>query len=192
MPAVPWVLTPTLPPPNPQRVSDGAPRTTAPAVTPTLSLQPFSQTVGISQTFTISVVVSNATNLGAFEFTLSYSPTLVEVLTVTQPASNFLGSTGRTVTVPPAAPIISATVGTVSYAAFTTGSQTGVSGDGTLALVTMRAKAAGLSPLSFSNTLSNPLLLTDPTGSALGAQPTNAQVVVTGPAYSVFLPLVIR
>ena len=178
---VPWIVTPT--------VSGGSIEPFAVAITPTVSVLPLSTTVVKDQVFTVSVVVSSVTNLGAFEFTLAYSPTLVQVLIATLPAAPFLGSTGRTVGVPPAAPVINNTQGTVVFGAFSTGATAGSSGGGVLAHVRLKALAQGISPLSLLTTAGNPLLLTDPAGSLLGAFKSDAAVQING---QIFLPVVLR
>src|SRR5437762_59068 len=63
-----------------------------------LYILPASRTVTAGEVFTLGIGISGVTNLGAFEFTLTYNPSVV---TPTAAALGpFLGSTGLTVTVP--------------------------------------------------------------------------------------------
>ena len=96
--------------------------------------------------FTSSVLISNAVNLGSFEFTLGYSPTVVEVLGVTM--GEFASSTGRAIFQLPL--IIRPTIGTVTYGAATLGNTPlGPNGDGILVQVQMRARTVSRSRLVF-------------------------------------------
>ena len=188
--AVPWLVNPSLPGGDtPAARSGGAALTSPQAITPTVSVQPYSQTVSEGQVFTVSLVVSDVTNLGAFEFTLAYSPTLVQALTATLSAPSILGSTGRTVGVPPSAPIISNTLGTITFGAYSYGAQPGVNGNGVLAIVTLQARAAGTSSLTLLNATSNPLELMDPPGNLLTVQSVSGQVKIRR---QVYLPLIER
>ncbi len=154
---------------------------------PVVSVQPSSQLVGEGQVFRVSVVVSDVANLGAFEFTLTYSPTLVQAITATLPVSSFLGSSGRTVAVPPAAPIIDNALGTIIFGAYSYGASPGVNGNGVLGVVTLQARALGTSNLSLWNTTAAPLELVDPSGNLLSVQAVGGQVDIRRRAY---LPLI--
>src|SRR5438128_2491657 len=78
---------------------------------------PASRTVTAGETFTLDVGISGITNLGAFEFTLTYNPAIVTATAAT--LGPFLGSTGLTVTVPPGAPLIGG--GQLTYGAYSYG-----------------------------------------------------------------------
>lgn len=61
---------------------------------PVMKVVPASQTVQLSgPTFSVDIVLENVSNLGAFEFTLSFDPDVVRLVGVS--AGLFLGSTGR-------------------------------------------------------------------------------------------------
>ncbi|MBC7233440.1 MAG: hypothetical protein H5T68_09415 [Chloroflexi bacterium] len=143
----------------------------------TLTVQPQSQIVSVGQTFTVGVHISNAADLGAFEFTLAYSPTVVQVVTAT--LGPFLGSTGRTVT--PLGPVINAEAGAITYGAYSLGSTpAGPTGNGLLAILTLRALAEGKSNLVF-------------TAAQAGDRIGNAQLVShTGGEITVNVPLAQR
>ena len=111
-----------------------------------LAVHPSTHTVQVGQTLAVSLVVSGALDLGAFEFTMEYSPDVVEVTSVV--LGSFPGSVGRTFT--PVGLIISPTVGTVAFGAYSLGmAPQGPSGDGVLAVLNMRALAQGESELDF-------------------------------------------
>jgi PKD repeat protein len=149
-----------------------------------LSVQPYSRTVTAGQVFTVGIVVSDVVDLGGFEFTLAYSPTVVQVVSATVGA--FPGSTGRTFT--PLGPNVDSVAGTVSFGAFSLGATPqGASGSGTLAVLTLRALAEGESGLLFcsaqvSDRSGNP----QPVGDMAGGR------VSVGQGYRVYLPLVLR
>ncbi len=187
----PWTLTPSAPSGNAPEVTVSRPSSASPQATPIVSVQPFSPTVDEGQLFTVSLTVSDVINLGAFEFTLAYSPTLVEVMTATMPLSSFLGSTGRSVAVPLLAPIISNTQGTIIYGAYSDGSQPGVNGNGVLAIVTLRARTGGTSRLTLLNTVSNPLELVDPVGNLLSVQSADGQVNIRRQV-RLYMPVLLR
>ena len=112
----------------------------------TLSLQPHSRAVQINQVFTASVVISDAIDLSAFEFDLVYNPEVVEVIDVS--LGDLPGSSGRNVSA--TEPDVNATAGTVNLGAYSAGAApVGPSGDGVLAVLTLRALAQGESDLLF-------------------------------------------
>jgi PKD repeat protein len=149
-----------------------------------LSVQPYSRTVIAGQVFTVGIVVSDVVDLGGFEFTLAYSPTVVQVVSATVGA--FPGSTGRTFT--PLGPNVDSVAGTVSFGAFSLGATPqGASGSGTLAVLTLRALAEGESGLLFrSAQVSDRSGSPQPVGNMAGGR-----VAVT-PGQKVFLPLVLK
>jgi hypothetical protein len=85
------------------------PPTEMPAATPTedpllrgteLTMGPSDQTVTLGAPFTVNVVINNAVNLGAYQFTLDFDPTVIQYYGETD--GPFLGSTGRTMScIPP-------------------------------------------------------------------------------------------
>jgi hypothetical protein len=110
---------------------------------PTVRLVPADSTVATGNTFTVTVMIDEAANLGAFQFDLHYSPASVQVEAVT--LGGFLASTGRTAA--SAGPKVDNGTGFASFAGFSFGTQAGPNGSGTLALVRLRAVGAGTSPL---------------------------------------------
>lgn len=75
--------------------------TTRPAhgQSPVMKVAPASQTVQMGgPTFNVDIVLENVSNLGAFEFTLSFDPDIVRLVSVSP--GPFLGSTGREIYCP--------------------------------------------------------------------------------------------
>ena len=119
--------------------------------------------------FTASVVVENVTNLGAFQFDLTYDPAIVGFVEVQE--GPFLGSSGREVKcLPPRSGEGSAGLTCVTLGA----TPDGPNGSGVLATITLQPAAPGSSPLHLVR-----LTLTDPPGQALPAQAQDATVIVT-------------
>ncbi|MDO8473308.1 MAG: cohesin domain-containing protein, partial [Dehalococcoidia bacterium] len=145
-----------------------------------MSLWPSGQTTTLGQTFTASVAVSNAINLGAFEFTLAYSPTIVDVISVTVGA--FPGSTGRTVVA--SGPSISATAGNFTFGAFSIGATpSGPDGNGLLASLTLRANSSGVAGFTFQENMvtdiaGNPQPVGSSSGGSVAVMPVPVSTVV--------------
>jgi hypothetical protein len=110
--------------------------------TATLSVYPASITANQGQNFTISVTISNVTDLYGWEFRLNWTTTLVDEVNVVEgPFLKKGGTTFFTVNV-------NATAGRMVVDCTLTGSVLGVNGSGTLATVTFYAKNVGQSPLN--------------------------------------------
>ncbi|MFZ1793316.1 MAG: hypothetical protein WAU96_07840 [Anaerolineae bacterium] len=137
-------------------VENGMPKSlyrvaSAPMVSTTIfSVQPATQTWHVNDVFTVTVSLSDVTNLGAFDFYLSYNGTIVTPTSITLLSP--ISSTGRT-------PIIVANEidGTGQYvhlAVATLGLTTtqGVSGNVPLAQIVFMGLASGLSDLVFDVT----------------------------------------
>jgi hypothetical protein len=99
----------------------------------TVYIEPSDAVVVPGTTFTIAVNITETLDLGAFEFDLVYSPTLVSVTGVS--LCPLLGSTGRTVI--SLGPEIDNAAGEMSYGAISFGTEAGPSGMGTLAIITL-------------------------------------------------------
>jgi len=142
-------------------------------------------TITAGQTYTVPVTIENASDIAAFGFTTFYSPTLVEVIDVT--ISPFVTSSDRTFQ--SLGPLNNETAGWVTFGAYSLGAtETGPSGSGTVAILTLRAKIDGGSPLR---------LMAGRTSDAVG----NAQSICLSPEcrrvqptseQDVFLPFIQR
>jgi subtilisin family serine protease len=97
-----------------------------------VTVLPAIRDVDTGATYTTSITVGDALDLGGFQFDLSFDPGLLQVDDVT--LGGFLGSTGRNVG--ELGPDINNGAGSVTYGAFSFGSPTGPSGGGLLAVVT--------------------------------------------------------
>ena len=125
--------------------------------TTVIRIEPVSTSVEQGATFTVTVSVQEAQDLGAFQFDLGFDPSIVQVDDVA--LGSFLGSTGRyTATI---GPQIDNEAGLVRYSVFSYGSQPGPDGDGALAVITMTAQALGTTALDLNN-----LYLSDTAGNA--------------------------
>jgi hypothetical protein len=143
-----------------------------------IRVQPAVQTVDVGGVFTVAVDISGAADVGGFEFAVQYDRT---VLTVTDGnLGPFLGSTGRqTISLGPlysdTTSITSAvSVGGVSYSG---GGVVGASGEGTLAVLTLLARAPGSTLLQLGN-----IKLTNVQATPQSATPQSGEVTVTGGA----------
>lgn len=111
--------------------------TLAPNGVATVEVRPVLTQVKGGNEFRIAIWVTDVRDLGAFEFTLAYSPTVVSALSVE--VGGLLSSTGRTVIALP--PIIDNTTGRVAFAALSAGAQPGAQGAGVLAWVRFQAQS---------------------------------------------------
>jgi hypothetical protein len=146
-----------------------------------LSLQPEVQEIQVSETFTVGVLISDVVDLGAYEFTLGYDAEVLEVSEVT--LGTLPESTGRDFIA--VGPEISPTLGTVSFGAYSQGSTpAGAFGDGQLAVLTLRALAAGTSPLTFDSAQ-----ITNIAGDLQVVDPLIASEITVKPSHRVYLPL---
>jgi hypothetical protein len=101
----------------------------------------------VGDTFAVDVDVTGITDLYAFQFDLSFDPTLLSAVSVVE--GGFLPSGGATFFIPGS---IDSVGGTVAATADTLiGAIPGVTGDGTLAEFEFTALAPGTSALSFAN-----------------------------------------
>jgi hypothetical protein len=154
--------------------------------TATMRIDPVSSTVAVGQIFSVTVVIDNVTNLGGFEFDLSYTAGIVQP--GTDPVSDcvrlgpFLGSSGRDVH--KLGPNVSD--GLIEYGAWSSGAPAGPSGSGTLAIITFKAVATGTTPLGLRNANA-----TDPVGTVLAVNVQDGQVEVRD-SFLVYLPIVSR
>lgn len=130
--------------------------TATPTITPTpmpppasaiMRIDPPQSTVMAGETFTVSVMIDDASDLGAFQCTLLYVPAVVTVEDVM--VGEFLETTGRTVI--PLGPYIDNQVGRTTFAACTLGLQPGPNGTGVLATVSFTAQGEGESRLDLQN-----------------------------------------
>ncbi len=137
--------------------------------TTVVRIEPASTNIGQDVTFTVTVSIQGAQDLGAFQFNLGFDPSIVLVNGVE--LSALLGSTGRNTTT--IGPEIDNETGLARYGAFSYGSQPGPGGDGTLAVVTMTAQALGTTVLDLNN-----VRLSDTGGNAQTASVEDGAVTV--------------
>ncbi|NOZ04739.1 MAG: hypothetical protein GXP41_00080 [Chloroflexi bacterium] len=140
---------------------------------PTVSLQPPSQIISPSATsLTVTLSVQNISNLGGFEFVMTYNPAVVHVTSATM--GSFLSSTGRTVF--PVGPTIDNVGGTLHIGAASFGTQAGPSGNGLLVTITLVPQGSGSTALGFSK-----MVLTDILGNPISAAAYGSSVTVQPP-----------
>lgn len=151
----------------------------ATAATTTLRVVPPESPINPGTTFTVDIAVSDASNLGSFQFIFGYNPAVLKFEKMA--LGEFLGSTGRTAN--PLGPRVDESAGQVTFGAFTLGQQPGASGSGQLATVTLRALAGGTSPLEIRDPQ-----ITDIMGGLQPVTAQNSQITVSGsPAAAVTL-----
>ena len=161
----------------------------APLTTLMVLVNPISQTVSAGQVFTVSVSIANASDVGAYEFTLAYNTAAIS------PTAATLGTLlsgvvpTRTIGVPPFAPLVSS--GHVTYAAYSYGPPPGASGGDTLAVLTFQALANGHSDLHLLNDAGFPLEVVDSSGNLLTVTSQDGGVDVST-FFHVYLPLIQR
>lgn len=137
---------------------------------PTVRIEPVESVVGVGETFTVSVMIDDADDLGGFQFDLLYATSVVTVANVT--LGDFLGSTGRPAS--PVSPIIDNQTGMVSFGGWSLGSDPGPDGTGELAIVSLTAQGVGSSPLDLQN-----VMLLDTTAQPQEATAEDGVVVVS-------------
>jgi hypothetical protein len=120
----------------------------AQGTTATVRVVPASRDVDTQATYTLTVTVEDAEDLGGFEFDLTFDPALLRVDDVT--LGDFLGSTGRNTG--ELGPDIDNDAGVATYGAFSFGSEDGPNGTGTLAIVEFTTYVTpGVSALNLQN-----------------------------------------
>ena len=106
-----------------------------------VSIQPRLQKLTISGTAMIEVKIENVSDLGAFEVTLGYDNSVVQLAAEGIQLGDFLSSSGRTVAA--VASRIDRNQGTFSYGAFSFGESPGPDSGGILARIPLTAKDEG-------------------------------------------------
>lgn len=116
--------------------------------------------------------MSNVSDLFSFQFDLSFDPTILELQSISE--GSFLPGAGSTFFLPGT---IDNTAGTATFTADSlVGAIPGASGDGTLAIFSFEALAAGTSPLTLSN-----VVLQDSNLADIAFNATNGQVISAVP-----------
>jgi len=145
-----------------------------------VAVEPMTSTLEAGDSFTVSVVISNAVNVGAFQFEMAYEPDVVHVdRAILGP---FLGSSGRAAL--PAGPYIDNETGWMSFGGFSFGTQPGPDGGGVLAEVALTGEGAGSTLLDLGN-----VQVLDPTAAPQTVEVADGTASVSG---QFFLPLVLR
>jgi hypothetical protein len=142
--------------------------------TTTVCVLPVSQVADTGATFTAEVVADNVSNLGAYQFTLSFDSGVISFVGAT--TTSFLGSTGRDVTC--FGP--SASGGSVSISCVTSSPPSigppgpdGPDGSGALVFIEFSGLTPGDSPLSLSD-----VILADITGNLIPSTTEDGSVTI--------------
>jgi general secretion pathway protein D len=129
--------------------------------------------VPAGQAFTLDVLVTDATDLYAFQFDIAFDPTLVQATAVQE--GGFLSAGGGATSFLPGS--IDNLVGSVSFTAGTlTGPGPGTTGSGVVAHLSFQALAPGQGALSFGNVVLLDSALSEIPTAALGSTLTVAAV----------------
>jgi hypothetical protein len=139
---------------------------------PVVRIDPVGSTVMVGESFTVSVMIDDASDLGAFQFDLLYISTIVTVDDVT--LGGFPGSTGRTVI--SLDPKIDNDAGRVTFGAASYESDPGPEGMGTLALITLTSQGEGVSGLELQR-----IWVMDTSGNHQTSTGEDGSVEVTSP-----------
>jgi hypothetical protein len=144
-------------------------------------IDPANSVVGAGQTFTVSVTIDQASDLGGFQFDLFFVTTAVTVDGVT--AGDFPGRTGRMVI--PVEPITDNQVGMASFGAVTVPpDMPGANGMGVLATITLTTQGNGESPLDLQN-----VVVLD---TSAGRKTTTVEDGVVRVGFAIYLPLILK
>jgi hypothetical protein len=106
-------------------------------------IEPADLIADLNETFVVQVMIEEANNLGAFQFNLTYDPSIVQVTEAALGA--FLESTGNSVVA--IGPEVNNAEGRVTFWAVSFGSAAGPSGTGVLATITCVAQGEGSTAL---------------------------------------------
>jgi Cohesin domain len=133
-------------------------------------VQPGASSAQVGDSFTVGVVASGISDLGAYQFELDFDAAVISMQSVAD--ATLLSSTGRIVLC--AAPIVAPA--SVRFACSTLGPEppAGPSGSGVLAVVTFQALAGGTSSLSLTNTI-----LTTPSNAPISVGFSGGSVTVS-------------
>ncbi|MSP11907.1 MAG: hypothetical protein EXR62_03000 [Chloroflexi bacterium] len=115
---------------------------------PQVSIFPAQQAVAIGTEFSVTVVVTGATDLGGYQSDIWYDPAVLEFTRFEN--GPFLSSTGRSAM--PVGPRVGPESGRVALGGFGLDSGQPATGDGILARLFFRARSAGTSELTLRNT----------------------------------------
>jgi hypothetical protein len=164
-------------------ITDGRSDAQPPVTVRVLSL---TSTVQAGQAFTVTVMIENAQDLGAFEFEYDFSPAIASATVDDIQLAGMLGSTGRTtgalrLASAPGRP------GVPLFGAYSYGAANGPNGSGVLATVAMTALSPGTSQLSLSG-----LKVTNVAGSGQLATAVAGSVTVVAAPRPIYLPLLLR
>jgi hypothetical protein len=104
-----------------------------------VSIEPMTSIARSGETFKVSVVISDAVNLGASQFTMGYDPEVVRIDGVE--LGSFPSSSGRNAS--PLGPKIDNEEGSMSFGSYSFGTAPGADGGGLLADITLTAQGTG-------------------------------------------------
>ncbi len=139
----------------------------------TVKIDPPTKDIGVNSTGTTDVVIEKATNLGSFEFTISYNKDIVQIVNVSDVVLGaFLGSTGRTVI--PLGPDIDNNIGKIVFGGASLGAAAGPTGNGVLATITWKALSEGTTTLDL-----NTVKVSDILGVEIPKNEVDGQIEVT-------------
>jgi hypothetical protein len=143
---------------------------------PIVSIDPASSSVSVGSNVTLDINISNVTDLYAFQFDLSFAPSLLSSVSIVEGA--FLPGGGATFFIPGTIDNVGGTV--ASTADTLLGPGPGVDGSGTLAILTLTGLAPGTSAIDLSN-----VFLLDSNLNSIDASLQSGSVEVTSPTTSV-------
>ena len=144
-------------------------------------VDPDTSTVAPGDTFMVVVQIEDAVDVGGFQFEMSFDPSVIRIEDIA--LYDFLVSTRRRVSM--LGPVIDNGTGTVTFGGFSFGDRSGPDGDGELAAITLRAQAAGSSPLTLESAQ-----IVNTVGRAQRATLDSASVTV-GFGQRTYLPLIV-
>ena len=139
----------------------------------TMRVSPVSQTVGAGTEISVDIFADDVVMLAAYEFTLTFQPSAVNYVTITN--GPFLSSTGRSITC--VGPIVASN--NIRYGCNTIGQPPpdGPTGSGLLATVRLSASCSGASPLQLSVAR-----MSDDLGAPFAVSAQHGSVTITGGA----------
>ena len=148
-----------------------------------ISVSPATQTVPAGSNVLVDIVVEDAPSFSAYEFHLSFHPTVLEFLSVTA-AETFLESTGRTADCFGPEPEDLAN-GIISFACASLGATPGPAGSGVLATLVFTTSCSGSSVLEFEplpadGVFVDAVSLSDELATAIPVSATGGELNVTG------------